>query len=177
MLKGDAKANDGNYDSYGLVTKVTNYLVTDLGKMTDVYKVALFVPNGTYGAYAEYSVDGKTYLPFGMTAAGTGYDPATGLVVLADSGVITARYLRFSFIGSETENLDVSEIKVYTSALAGDMNDDGEVNVSDVTALLNYLSDSNNVPEAGAVVADVNRDGRVNISDVTALLNMLAGTK
>ena len=51
----------------------------------------------------------------------------------------------------------------------GDVNGDGNINISDVTALINLLLSGGEVP-AGA---DVNGDGQVNISDVTALINRL----
>ena len=54
----------------------------------------------------------------------------------------------------------------------GDVNGDGRVNVSDVSALINMIlgltpMDSN--------LADVNGDGRVNVSDVSALINIILG--
>ncbi len=54
----------------------------------------------------------------------------------------------------------------------GDVNGDGAVNISDVTALINYLltkDPSTIVMEA----ADLNGDQNVNISDATALINRL----
>lgn len=53
----------------------------------------------------------------------------------------------------------------------GDVNRDGSVNISDVTALISYSV-------AGGIdidlrAADINGDGFVNISDVTALINMV----
>ena len=53
---------------------------------------------------------------------------------------------------------------------AGDLNGDGNINISDVTALINLLMGSN--PNSNPA-ADVNGDGNVNISDVTILINML----
>ncbi len=57
--------------------------------------------------------------------------------------------------------------------LRGDVNGDGKVNISDVTALINLLLAGNTPPST----ADCNQDGKVNISDVTALINyLLSGT-
>ena len=53
--------------------------------------------------------------------------------------------------------------------LRGDVNGDGKVNISDVTALINLLLAGNTPPST----ADCNQDGKVNISDVTALINYL----
>ena len=59
-----------------------------------------------------------------------------------------------------------------TSATAGvgDVNADGSVNVSDVTALVNQIIGSGSY---SAQACDVNGDGEVNVSDVTALVNLI----
>ena len=50
----------------------------------------------------------------------------------------------------------------------GDVDHNGEVNISDITALINMLQYNTGIP-----TGDVNKDGNVDISDVTALINML----
>jgi hypothetical protein len=52
----------------------------------------------------------------------------------------------------------------------GDVNHDGSVNISDVTALINGLL-SNAI--TCDICADINDDNLINISDVTALINLL----
>lgn len=55
---------------------------------------------------------------------------------------------------------------------SGDVNGDGQVNISDVTALMNYLL----TEDVSLIIpdnADVNGDGTVNISDVTSLISLL----
>ena len=54
----------------------------------------------------------------------------------------------------------------------GDVNGDGNVNISDVTALINYLL-SHNATGLNLDAANCNQDSTVNISDVTALINYL----
>ena len=57
------------------------------------------------------------------------------------------------------------------ASLTGDVNGDGVVNTSDVTALINIiLGSAETVP-----AADVNGDGTVDTSDITALLNIILG--
>ena len=58
------------------------------------------------------------------------------------------------------------------AGLRGDVNDDGSVNISDVTALIDYLL-SNNVSGINLDGADCNQDSSVNISDVTTLIDYL----
>ncbi|MGM9868693.1 MAG: SUMF1/EgtB/PvdO family nonheme iron enzyme [Sodaliphilus sp.] len=56
------------------------------------------------------------------------------------------------------------------TAGVGDVNADGAVNVSDVTALVNQIIGSGSY---SAQACDVNADGDVNVSDVTALVNLI----
>ncbi len=54
--------------------------------------------------------------------------------------------------------------------LAGDINGDGEVNIGDVTELIDILL-SNHTDDAGA--ADVDHDGEISIGDVTGLIDII----
>ncbi|MBQ5465987.1 MAG: dockerin type I repeat-containing protein, partial [Muribaculaceae bacterium] len=56
--------------------------------------------------------------------------------------------------------------------LKGDVNADGRVNVSDVSALINMIL---GITPKDEERADVNGDGRVNVSDVSALINIILG--
>lgn len=57
--------------------------------------------------------------------------------------------------------------------IRGDINQDEEVNVSDVTMLVDYLLGT--LDEADENLFDVNGDGEVNASDVTRLINIILG--
>ena len=56
----------------------------------------------------------------------------------------------------------------------GDVDGDGNVNIVDVTALINYLL-GGSASDINLTAADCNTDGSVNITDVTALINYLLG--
>ncbi len=60
----------------------------------------------------------------------------------------------------------------HTFVLPGDVNGDGKVNVSDVSALINMIL---GISETNEIDADLNGDGRVNVSDVSALINIILG--
>ena len=57
----------------------------------------------------------------------------------------------------------------------GDTDDDGEITMEDVTALLSILLGNDNVEphQYDHVTADVNRDRRISIADMTKLVNMI----
>ena len=67
-------------------------------------------------------------------------------------------------------NPDSCEVTVYTEH--GDVNCDGYVNISDVTALIDYLL-SGNGDYVSQTNADCEKDGKVNIADVTTLIDFL----
>lgn len=54
----------------------------------------------------------------------------------------------------------------------GDVNDDGFVNIADVTGLIDYLL-NNDASLINMNAADISADGMINISDVTDLIDML----
>ena len=57
-----------------------------------------------------------------------------------------------------------------TDYQTGDVNNDGKLNIQDVTDLINYLLSEGEINPASA---DVNGDTRISIDDVTALINLL----
>ena len=69
-------------------------------------------------------------------------------------------------------NINAFRACFYSNADLGDVNDDGDVNVTDVSMLVNHIlgaEDENfNINNA-----DVTRDGSVTITDVTALVNLI----
>lgn len=89
-------------------------------------------------------VEGKTY-------------DVTGIVMISKAGVVRV------YITELTE--------VAAAGLRGDVNNDGDVNIGDVTTLIDYLL--NPATEINAANADVTLEGDINIGDVTALIDYL----
>ena len=58
------------------------------------------------------------------------------------------------------------------TALVGDVNMDGLVNITDVVCLVNYLL-TNDETGIDLIAADVNCDGEINITDAVTLLNLI----
>jgi hypothetical protein len=67
--------------------------------------------------------------------------------------------------GSVTVTFELAE------AVEGDVNGDGNLNIADVTALIDYLLGSG--AHIDEQVADINGDEAVNIADVTDLIDKL----
>lgn len=59
--------------------------------------------------------------------------------------------------------------------LLGDVNGDGDVNVADVTALVNIILGKDTTGQYNHAAADVNQDNQITIADVTALVNIILG--
>jgi len=57
----------------------------------------------------------------------------------------------------------------YTPVSPGDVNQDGEVNVADVAALIDIILTGGTAPPG----ADVNQDGEITVSDVAALIDII----
>ena len=67
---------------------------------------------------------------------------------------------------------ELFHIEGWNSAGPGDVNADGQLNITDVTVLIDYLLSGNSLG-VSMLGADVNWDGQVNIADVTALIDEL----
>ena len=63
-------------------------------------------------------------------------------------------------------------LPIEDTTLKGDVNMDGQVNVADVTTLVDYILGKNPSPCDGNA-CDVNEDGNVNVSDVTSLVDII----
>ena len=63
-----------------------------------------------------------------------------------------------------------------SSVPKGDANGDGEVNITDITYIIDKIND---MPAANfnKKAADLNEDGEINITDVTLLLDIINGVK
>lgn len=58
--------------------------------------------------------------------------------------------------------------------LRGDVNNDNEVDVSDVTAIISYIL-GNSIPNFNVSAADANEDGDIDVSDVTLVISFILG--
>lgn len=95
----------------------------------------------------------------------------------AEAGSYTASVYDLIFSDSNKAEVDFADftfsVNIKDDILVGDVNGDGEVDISDVVVLVNMILGST---EKNAS-ADVNDDGEVDISDVVALVNIILGAK
>ena len=70
------------------------------------------------------------------------------------------------------EKITCTLTKVEPEFLRGDVDDNGEVKIGDVTALINYLL-SGNAEGVNLQAADCDQNGEIKIGDVTTLINYL----
>lgn len=97
----------------------------------------------------------------------------------ASENIITGEYslklknIEFTHDDITKEAVNDSEtlVTVIGETLQGDVNEDGAVNVSDVTMLVSMILGNSSQSD----VADVNGDNEVNVSDVTALVSIILG--
>lgn len=67
---------------------------------------------------------------------------------------------------------EVCMVTLPATLLKGDVDGDGSVNITDVTALIDYLL-SGDIEGINIMNADVEEDGNINITDVTILIDYL----
>lgn len=100
---------------------------------------------------------------------------------LAEGGSFTYRVKAHYVNGTQSAWSNMETVTLFDNGPAphefavGDVNHDGEVDIADVTILIDYLLDTpGNICE---ICADVNGDNENDIGDVTALIDMLLGSK
>ena len=139
------------------------------------YEVGAFVGNECRGVAKVDSKNGYTWLYLriwsneasGETIELKTYDKTTGKTYRV---LETIDFVSQSMVG-QTSSPMTATVKTYT---LGDVNDDGRINIADVTSTLSIMAGNSNdkfIREA----ADANEDGRVNIADVTKILSIMAG--
>ncbi len=117
----------------------------------------------------EFLIDGVSQFAYG--ARQNDWETYT-MEVTPGTHTLTWRYTKDSSVDPTGDYFAVDNLTIHTIEKRGDVNADGSVNISDVTALIDYLLSGN----ASAIIltnADCNQDGGVNISDVTTLIDYL----
>ncbi|MBQ9577677.1 MAG: C10 family peptidase [Muribaculaceae bacterium] len=133
----------------------------------DIALIEVYTGNATAMLNATETGDANYRLIEGIT------DKFYTVENLTEEGTFLYKVKALYLDGTESEWSNIEEVTLFQNGHGyelGDVNHDGIVNISDVTALINGLLSGNILCE---ICADVKADGVVNISDVTALINML----
>lgn len=164
-IPGHGSKNDAVY--------VDDMELVYLGNMTDLRYQGTTIADWN-PAVTEYSmeIDGEPNLDdFDGTFEGVSAVLTKSMEQNADGSYRIA----ISVVSADLQNATCYIINVTKPAqqfVLGDVDNSGTANISDVTALINYLL-SGNAEGVNLQAADVYRDSKVNISDVTALINLL----
>ena len=134
--------------------------------------VYFFNPTSTTAKFkVQYSIDKTEWEDLGEVNVQTS---AEGKASFKMPTLSEPAYFRVSQVGGSTtakvyvDNISFSYYK--EAGVVGDINGDGTVDVSDVTALINKILGTSDYTDE---VCDINGDGEINVSDVTQLINQI----
>ena len=65
------------------------------------------------------------------------------------------------------------ELVCFNNVLLGDINQDNNINISDIVLLINYILSGENISDEELLIADLNQDNSINVSDVVMLVNII----
>ena len=134
--------------------------------------VYFFNPTSTTAKFkVQYSIDKTEWEDLGEVNVQTSTE---GKASFKMPTLSEPAYFRVSQVGGSTtakvyvDNISFSYYK--EAGEEGDINGDGTVDVSDVTALINKILGTSDYADE---VCDINGDGEINVSDVTQLINQI----
>ena len=136
------------------------------GKSTFSFKAA---PWGTDGTSLTLAVNGNATLSETNLTMKQG-EWTEYVLTLTGSGQVSITF-------TPAKRFFLDEVMAVSESMAGDVNKDGRVDISDVTALIDIVlgKDSTQPYQYDHDAADVNDDGKTDISDVTALIDIILG--
>lgn len=177
ILHAQGSGWEENPHDYQYDMTVYAQVLADENVVTDYsnYEIAAFVGDECRGIAEVKSQGGYTWLYLrvrsnaasGETVSFKIYDAAAGK---AFNAIETVNFESNGLLGMPSTPTTLT-LKRYT---LGDVNDDGKINIADITGILAIMAGNSNV-EMIKEAADVNGDSKINISDITAVLSIMAG--
>ena len=134
------------------------------GQAITEYKTA----GGVKFYYCKYMITGKDYCMNFVFNHGS-----SNMQTIDVTDVTKTSVFEVTTQTNKYEVRDVTEeyLPYLEGAVPGDVNGDGEVSISDVNVVINYI-----LSAVFNDAADVNKDGEVNIADVNALIDLILGS-
>ncbi len=126
--------------------------------------------SNTYYDQCIFSIDGTPQFTYG--ARDNGWETYQ-VDLAAGTHTLTWSYIKDGSVNPEGDYFAVDNVRIREkTAMRGDVNSDGAVDINDVTKLINYVltGDATGVDRAAA---DVDYSTHVDINDVTALINYI----
>ena len=161
-------SNDGFEDTYSTLTAT----VTVTAPGTSLISTFKARGEGTNPIYDQclFEVDGNEVYCFG-SALGN-YWNTNNTTLSVGTHTLTWTYSKDSSYDPDGDFFAIRQVYLLTPVTRGDVDDNGTVNIADVTALINYLlsDDSSGI---NLTAADCDNNGNISISDVTTLINFL----
>ena len=153
--------------------KIDNAVVTDYSN----YEVAAFVGDECRGVAEIQTKENSTWLYIRVRSASASGEKISFKLFDKTEGKIkriaeTVDFQSQGLEGMPSSPFDLTSAK-YTP---GDVNDDGSINIADVTSILSIMA-GNQSDSLIREAADVNDDGAINVADVTSVLSIMAGNK
>ena len=155
-----------------LVTASTGQKITitstDANYSPDIAKIEVYTGDATAATLmmkAAESGDADSRLITGIT------DKSYTVENLTANGTFLYRVKALYVNGTESAWSNVEEVTLSQSILMGDVNRDGQLSITDVTALVDYLLDD--TTDIDTAAADLSGDGAITITDVTSLIDLL----
>jgi len=152
---------------------------TPLAMIPYMVEYTIFNPTSISGTFRlSYSTDGgESWIrPVDGVVSVSGKTSATVSVSLPIDAPLLIRINQTA--GSPKANCYLDNIKLFYKDIweptyaIGDVNRDGEISISDINAVMNFiLDDDSSTPTDHA--ADVNGDGEVNLADVNMIIDMI----
>ena len=161
-------SNDGVENSVSTLTATVTVTVPGTSVLT-TFKARGEGSSPIYDA-CTFKVDGNQVFSFGSLG---NYWTTNNASLEVGTHTLTWTYSKDGSVNPAGDFFAVSQVSLYIpSVTRGDVNNDGSVNISDVTTLIDYLL-SGNASGVNLDAADCNQDSSVNISDVTTLIDYL----
>lgn len=139
------------------------------------YEVAAFVGDECRGVGEQQTAGTATYGYLRVRSNQASGENVTFKVYVKSTNMeVDVKDYSISFASQSVQGLPSSPVVLnFVPYTPGDANGDGEINVGDVSAMINYIIGT---PAAGTFIpaaADVNGDGEINVGDLSAVINII----